>query len=297
MTRIFSLFAALIMIGCSKSGDQAVYRITAPETMEPGKPATVSVAGAFSGSETIFWNATAGKFNGSVDGIRATFVAPDNGPVTLVCTIRRPSEKPVVVEAEVQVSGSTSASLPQISPPTSSSGTTAANALNIDDAGFVPSGWMGDVGALKVDIASKERPHSAPYCQKWSFSPKAGGAGWAAVAWQYPENNWGSQSGKDFTGRGFREVSVWARGVKDQFGNFPKVQFKAGGATNPAEPKKASFEVTGDFVTLGEDWKHFTLDLRGRDLSQVIAAFVVVLRAQDVGPSGATFYLDDIEYR
>jgi hypothetical protein len=54
--------------------------------------------------------------------------------------------------------------------------------------------------------------------------------------------------------------------------------------------------VAGDFITLSEDWKHYSLDLRGKDLSQVIAAFIIVIRASDHG-SEATFYLDDVEYQ
>jgi hypothetical protein len=178
--------------------------------------------------------------------------------------------------------------------------------LLIEDGGFVPSGWMGDgaakvkageKGPLQVDSRSTVIPHSAPYCQQWIYRPRKGGDGWAAVAWQYPENNWGDKPGRDWSKRGFTQVSVWARGVPDSHGNLPKVQFKAGGGSDPAKKYQSSFEVDGDFITLTADWKQYTLDLRGQTLSQVVAAFVLVVRAQDAGADGATFYLDDIDYR
>jgi hypothetical protein len=179
-------------------------------------------------------------------------------------------------------------------------------AFLIEDAGFIPSGWMGD-GAMKVDKPEKSPvqvnplstvdPHTPPYCQQWSYRPKFGQKGWAAVAWQFPENNWGDKPAKDWSKRGFSKVTVWARGIKDRHGNLPKVQFKAGGGSDPTKKYQASFEVENDFMTLTEDWKQYSLDLRGQNLSQVIAAFVLVVRAQDVDPDGATFFLDDIAYQ
>jgi len=152
---------------------------------------------------------------------------------------------------------------------------------------------------MVLEDASREAPHSPPTCYKLGYKP--GPVGWAAIAWQYlpgtAKLNFGEYPGLNLQGRGYRQVSVWARGLRDKNGLLPRVQFKAGGHTDPAKPYQASFEVAGDFVLLTEDWKQYTLDLRGRDLSQVIAAFVVVIRARDLGPDGATFYLDDIEYQ
>lgn len=184
--------------------------------------------------------------------------------------------------------------------------TCASQPLLIEDAGFLPSGWMGDAAAqadkpekaaLQVNPLSTVNPHSPPYCQQWSYRPRSGNHGWAAVAWQFPENNWGDKPGKDWSKRGFRTVVVWARGVRDRYGKLPKVQFKAGGGTDPAKRYQASFETESEYITLTEDWKPYTLDLTGQNLSQVITAFVLVLKAQDFGPDGATFYLDDIEYQ
>lgn len=176
----------------------------------------------------------------------------------------------------------------------------SAEPLLIEDAGVVPTGWMGDAaekGSVEVDPRSTEKPHSPPSCQRWTYIPKPSGAGWAAIAWQFSENNWGDTPGKDWSKRGFTQVTVWARGVRDRHGKLPIVQFKAGGGTDPTKKYPASFEVEGGFVTLSEEWKHYLLNLRGKNLSQVIAAFTMVFRAEDAGSERATVYLDDIEYR
>jgi hypothetical protein len=150
-------------------------------------------------------------------------------------------------------------------------------------------------GPLTLEPASRERPHSGPSCYKLVYRPA--GKRWAAVAWQFPENNWGDQKGKDLGGLGFTTLSVWGRGMPDREGRYPTIQFKAGDNTAPAKRYHASFAVEGEFMTLTGEWTEFTLDLRGRDLSNVVSAFTVVIRAQDHGQGGATFFLDTITYR
>jgi hypothetical protein len=172
----------------------------------------------------------------------------------------------------------------------------------VDDNGYVPSGWMGDGAETKhgdiplvtVDV-SRDHPHSQPTCWKITYHP--GTVGWAAIAWQYPEGNWGDRPGKDLSGRGYRRVSVWARGIRDLSGNLPRVQFKAGGGTDPSKPYQASFEVESDFVTLSEEWKQYTLDISSANVKQVVSAITLVMRALDLGEEGACLFLDDIEYR
>jgi len=164
---------------------------------------------------------------------------------------------------------------------------------------------MGDAvttkGVLKVDESSTQRPHSPlPHSEQWSYRPKPGGVGWAGVAWQFPENNWGDKPGKDWSKSGLSKVSFWARGVRDKSGIVPKCHFGAGGHTKDKR-YQSSFEEVGldpdaEFVTLTEDWREYKIDLKRKNLSQVIFAFVFTIRAKDVGPNGATFFLDDITY-
>jgi exo-beta-1,3-glucanase (GH17 family) len=182
--------------------------------------------------------------------------------------------------------------------------TNSVRAVLIEDMGFIPSGWMGDAatkGALQIEESSTPRPNSPqPHSQQWTYRPKVGRNGWAGVAWQFPEGNWGETLGRDWSNRAFSRVTVWARGVRDRGGNLPKLQFKAGGNTNPDRikyPHQASFEAEGDFVTLTEEWKQYSIDLKARDFSQIVSAFAFVVRALDNRSDSGTFYLDDIEYR
>jgi hypothetical protein len=178
--------------------------------------------------------------------------------------------------------------------------------LLIEDVGFVPSGWMGDAerdaGAIKVNESSAKRPGSSlPHSEQWIYRPKTGAIGWAGVAWQFPEKNWGDQPGKDWAKRGFSRVSFWARGVPDKSGVLPKLHFAAGGQTKAAKRYQSSFEEVWldpdvEFMALTEDWKEYKIGLTGKNLSQVIVAFLFTIRAKDVGSDGATFFLDSITF-
>ena len=167
-----------------------------------------------------------------------------------------------------------------------------AVAYDISDGAFVPSGWMGSAEKASpetLDPKCSEDPHSLPFCTKITY--KAGGVGWAAFAYQFPENNWGDKPGRDLSGKGFTKVKVWARGATGR----EVVQFKAGGGTGDGKPHKASFEVEGDFVRLSKEWKSYTLAIKGANLSNVVSAFTIAFRETD-NPAGATVYLDDIKY-
>jgi hypothetical protein len=173
---------------------------------------------------------------------------------------------------------------------------------NIADLGFVPSGWMGDAepahGRLLRTEISADAPPGVRASQRWIYSVRraANSVGWAAVAWQYPESNWGRQPGKDLSELGITEISFWAKGVADRNGRYPIVQFKSGGQSNATFPYHASYLVEGNFVELTGTWKAYTFRLSGRNLTSVISAFTFALRALD-NPNGAEFSVAQIEFR
>lgn len=172
--------------------------------------------------------------------------------------------------------------------------------FDISREGFAPSGWMGDAtrNGLRTDV-STDAPPNARSSRRWIYQPPVDvkkREGWAAVAYQFPAQNWGDKPGQDLHGKSFTELSVWARGVPDKAGRYPMIQFKAGGATNPSLKYHSSFELPGKFVTLTGEWRRYTLGLQGKNLSSVISAFTFVLREED-NPSGAEFFLSEIEYR
>jgi len=170
---------------------------------------------------------------------------------------------------------------------------TSKSVLKVDHK-FFPSGWMGDAAEgereqtyVKVDPASRENPHSKT-CYKWIYHP--GPNGYAAVAWQFPENNFGEKPGKNLTG--YSKVTFWVRGQR----GGEELTFKAGGHTDPEFPYQASFEeMATDMITLTRDWQQYEIEFAGKDLSNVPVAFVWVAKEMD-NPDGCTFYLDDIQY-
>lgn len=148
---------------------------------------------------------------------------------------------------------------------------------------FYPSGWMGDYGDIKIEYQSPLRSQSGRYCQKWSYTARRShNAGWAAVSWQYPENNWGKFKGHDLTG--YNKVSFWARG--EEGGEAIKIQI--GGQND-------SLSVIYGPIILSPEWKQYTIDLSGEDLSNVTAGFCWTA-SKEHNPSGAVFYLDNIVY-
>ncbi|MDD2680161.1 MAG: hypothetical protein PHO03_05145 [Candidatus Omnitrophica bacterium] len=154
---------------------------------------------------------------------------------------------------------------------------------------FIPSGWMGDYGDLKYDGASKEDPYLGDTCIKIVYSGRAAqGAQWAGMQWQNPANNWGSvDAGFDLSKAS--KLTFWARGAK---GGERIEEFKIGGIMG--EFSDADSAVVGP-VILDKEWKQYTVDLKGKDMSYIIGGFCWSANV-DNNPEGATFYLDEIKY-
>ena len=163
-----------------------------------------------------------------------------------------------------------------------------ADASSLDNH-FIPSGWMGDYGDIKIDQHWQDNPYSGRTCIKITYTAKGSkGARWAGIYWQNPANNWGTRDG-GFDLTGAAKLTFWARGEK---GGERIEEFKMGGIMGEySDSDSASIGP----VVLTKEWKQYTIDLRGRDLSYIIGGFCWATNA-DVNPDGATFYLDDIKY-
>ncbi|MBI4675793.1 MAG: hypothetical protein HY741_29490 [Chloroflexi bacterium] len=156
-------------------------------------------------------------------------------------------------------------------------------------AGFVPSGWMGDIKNISMYECDRSDPHSGEMAVRASFSPE-GALGWAGVYWQHPENNWGDKKqGVDL--RGMDKLTFWAKGVV----GGEKIRFFVGGIGTKKDPYPDSLrpQVSSGFLQLKPEWRQYTINLRGQDLSHVIGGFGWATD-KCANPSGATFYLDDI---
>ncbi|MFH1691542.1 MAG: hypothetical protein ABIC68_03090 [Candidatus Omnitrophota bacterium] len=154
---------------------------------------------------------------------------------------------------------------------------------------FIPSGWMGDYSDIKLDVGCAQDPYFGKTCTKIVYANKASnGARWAGVYWQHPPNNWGGvDAGFDLSKA--TKLTFWARGEK---GGERIEEFKVGGIMG-----EYSDSDTGGIgpVILDKEWKQYTIDLQGKDMSYIIGGFAWATNL-DVNPDGATFYLDEIKY-
>ncbi len=157
------------------------------------------------------------------------------------------------------------------------------------DNHYAPSGWMGDFGDLKLNQACTETPRSGNTCIKITYSGKmAQGAGWTGIFWQQPANNWGEKKGGyDLTGA--KQLTFWAKGGN---GGEKIAEFKMGGITG--EYPDSDSAAIGP-IELTKEWQKYTIDLAGKDLSNIIGGFCFAA-SKDDNPNGAIIYLDDIMF-
>jgi len=156
------------------------------------------------------------------------------------------------------------------------------------DNHYIPSGWMGDYGDIKMDDGDKTNPAEGKTDIKFTYSAQGHqGAGWAGVYWQHPANNWGSKPG-GFDLSKYKRLVFQARGEK---GN-EKVEFKMGGITGDQGDTDSA---SSGPQALTKQWKTYTIDLTGKNVSHIIGGFCWVA-SRDDNPQGIVFYLDNIRY-
>lgn len=158
-----------------------------------------------------------------------------------------------------------------------------------DEAGranppYIPSGWMGNTKALKFDDRCKVQPHSAKTCIRIDDTAHQQ---WGAIAWQNPANDFEDKPG-GWNLKGSKWLSVWLRGqtgketVTNEFGvlgrdkKFP----------DSAKAKRAN-------IKLSTEWRKYTLDATGKDMSRIKTGFVVSFRGAG---RPTTIYVDDCRF-
>ena len=154
---------------------------------------------------------------------------------------------------------------------------------------FYPSGWTGDYGDIHL---SQNCPDacSGTSCIKITYTAKASqGARWAAIYFMHPENTWGNLD-KGYNLTGAAKLTFWARGEE---GGETVSHFKVGGVTG-------NFSDTDQIyigpVKLTKEWKQYTIDLTGMDLSRISGGFCLAF-SRDDNPNGLVMYLDEIVYQ
>jgi hypothetical protein len=151
------------------------------------------------------------------------------------------------------------------------------------EAAYIPSGYMGNAGAIKMDPDSTDHPHSGTDCLKVNYTA---GDSWGGVVWQSPANDWGDKPG-GWNLTGAKRLTFWARGANG--GENVTFQYGLLGKDKPYHDS-----ATGKLpVTLTKDWTQYSIDLTGKDLSDIKTGFCWVVAGSG---QGETFWLDDIRY-
>ena len=160
---------------------------------------------------------------------------------------------------------------------------------NAKDNHYIPSGWMGDTGDIKMNDQSAVNPKTGTTSIEFIYNAKkAQGQGWAGVYWQNPANNWGSKNG-GFDLTGMTKLTFWARGAK----GGEVIQKVMVGGIKGTYPDSAAVELGP--IELTDTWKQYTINLSGKDLTYINGGFCWTTTA-DLNPDGATFYIDDIKF-
>ena len=164
--------------------------------------------------------------------------------------------------------------------------------MNILDH-FKQAGYMGCYENININHVDCGRP-GKKICYKIEFQKNCD-KNWAGVYWTNVADtiaNWGQRPGWDFSEAGCTKITFWARGEK---GN-EIVEFRSGaveGAQHRYRDSYKAHSTEGRWIKLSKDWKQYTIDLTGKDLSSVIGGFLWAANWED-NPEGLVFYLDDV---
>jgi len=169
---------------------------------------------------------------------------------------------------------------------------------------YTPSGWMGDTGDIELNECYRDDTHSGSTAIRVRYTAEGNGphescdappCNWAGVYWQHPAENWGDRpGGYDLTGA--RALTFWAKGEN----GGEKISFKIGGVGCDSGEYPDSLCPVRVFdpapTVLTTTWTVYTVPLSADlNLSHLVGGFLWTASKSD-NPTGATFYLDDIQY-
>lgn len=153
---------------------------------------------------------------------------------------------------------------------------------------YFPSGFMGDVKSIKLDLAHPDNPQSGKTNLRCEFSA---GSGWGGVAWHHPAQDWGNQRG-GFDLTGAKRLVFYARGET----GGEEVSFGFGGIGTD----KKYFDTARrslDNVKLTREWRRFEIpltDLKSpENLTRIKTGFVWTVAGAG---RPVVFFLDHIHW-
>ncbi|MBF0121990.1 MAG: hypothetical protein HQL21_01115 [Candidatus Omnitrophica bacterium] len=157
---------------------------------------------------------------------------------------------------------------------------------------FTPSGYMPTGECLSLDDGWQYDVKDGKTCIRvvYDIACSKEGRQWAGVYWQNPADNWGGKKG-GYNLTGATRLVFWAKG---ELGGERIEEFKIGGlGANQLYPDSDTASMGP--VILSSEWKEYTLDLRGKDLSYISGGFAWVANVEG-NPHHCTFYLDNIRF-
>lgn len=157
---------------------------------------------------------------------------------------------------------------------------------------YTASGYMPTGECLVQDVAWQEECAEGNTCIRveYDVACSAQGQKWAGVYWLNPADNWGQKKG-GYNLDGAEKLVFMAKGEK---GGERIEEFKIGGVGITNDYPDSDIAVIGP-VILTDEWKEYTIDLRGKDLSNIAGGFAWITNV-DVNPESCVFYLDNIRY-
>ncbi|MBF0483883.1 MAG: hypothetical protein HQL25_04160 [Candidatus Omnitrophica bacterium] len=155
---------------------------------------------------------------------------------------------------------------------------------------YIPSGFMPDGQCVKMDEGWVGGCHAGQSCIKIIYDVQCSrdGANWSGIYWLNPANNWGKRKG-GYNLTGATKLTFWARGEK---GGEQIQEFTVGGISG--DYPDTDMAVMGP-VILSNEWKKYTIDLSGKDLTSIIGGFSWTT-STEVNSEIVVFYLDDIRF-
>ncbi len=157
---------------------------------------------------------------------------------------------------------------------------------------YVPSGYMPTGECIKMEDSWVQDCHEGKSCVKVTYDTVCSSKSrqWAGVYWLHPADNWGDVKG-GYNLTGAKKLVFWAKGEK---GSEQIAEFRIGGVgATRAYPDSDSASIGP--VILSQQWRQYSIDLRGKDLSYISGGFSWIANVEN-NPNSCTFFLDDIHF-
>ena len=156
---------------------------------------------------------------------------------------------------------------------------------------FVLSGFMPSGKCVRSNSFWTDNCQAGQRCIQITYDAVCASSeqGWAGAYWLAHANDWGDiKPGRNLTGA--HQLVFWARG--DQGGEVIDA-FKVGGISGHKYDDSDTASIGP--ITLTKEWKQYTIDLTGKNLSNIVGGFAWVANSK-ANAQAITFYVDNVYY-